>query len=124
MTCRRTLLHVAVALLLLLLSFTAAEDSVVAISGQASFEQVVGGADFVVVEFLVPWCSHCQKLAPEYEKAAATLKAEGSTIVLAKVCLQLLQALRLYEYSASLPARHSVPQIVQCYSRERVRRWT
>jgi len=60
-------------------------ENVVTITGEASFKEAVSSSDFVVMEFYAPWCGHCKKLAPEFEKAATALKAEGSTIVLAAV---------------------------------------
>ena len=74
-----------VAALLLLASGASAEENVVTISGQEHFDKVVGASSFIVVEFYAPWCGHCKKLAPEYEKAATALKKEGSEVVLAKV---------------------------------------
>lgn len=37
-------------------------------------KEVVNSADIWLVEFYAPWCGHCQRLVPEYEKAANALK--------------------------------------------------
>merc|ERR1711963_588453 len=39
-----------------------------------TFETVVSRFPSVMVKFYAPWCGHCQKLAPAFEKAARKLK--------------------------------------------------
>ncbi|KAJ4458453.1 putative Protein disulfide-isomerase 1 [Paratrimastix pyriformis] len=51
----------------------------------ASFDQVVMNPEMnVLVAFYAPWCGHCQHMAPEYEKAAASF-IPSDKVVMAKL---------------------------------------
>ncbi|CAL4910238.1 unnamed protein product [Urochloa decumbens] len=78
----------AVGLLLLLAAAVAAvspaaADDVVALT-EADFEKEVGQDRAALVEFYAPWCGHCKKLAPEYEKLGASFK-KAKSVLIAKV---------------------------------------
>merc|ERR1719453_27613 len=60
---------------------SAAADDVVAMNTKA-FDDALKQQKHMLVEFYAPWCGHCKKLTPEYEKAATELKGKVS---LAKV---------------------------------------
>ncbi|CAD5214912.1 unnamed protein product [Bursaphelenchus okinawaensis] len=57
-------------------------EEVVTLTGE-TFDEFTKEKPLMLVEFYAPWCGHCKKLAPEYEKAAKKLKAHN--IPLAKV---------------------------------------
>ena len=50
------------------------EGSKVVVLTADNFQSLVlDSEDLWMVEFYAPWCGHCKKLAPEFEKAAAAL---------------------------------------------------
>ncbi|KAJ1347772.1 hypothetical protein KIN20_002925 [Parelaphostrongylus tenuis] len=59
-------------------------DDVVTLTSE-NFDEFISNEALSLVEFYAPWCGHCKNLAPEYERAAKYLKAQGTTIKLAKV---------------------------------------
>ncbi|KAJ1963533.1 protein disulfide-isomerase precursor [Dipsacomyces acuminosporus] len=48
-----------------------------------NFKKWTAAQDLALVDFYVPWCGHCKRLAPNYEKAATALKKDN--VPLAKI---------------------------------------
>ncbi|RDX81869.1 hypothetical protein CR513_37405 [Mucuna pruriens] len=63
-----------------LLFVAATADDVVVLS-EDNFEKEVGQDRGALVEFYAPWCGHCKKLAPEYEKLGSSFKKAKSVLI-------------------------------------------
>jgi protein disulfide-isomerase A4 len=52
---------------------------------EENFDSIVNKETLIGVEFYAPWCGHCKRLAPEWERAAKRLQTLETPIKLAKV---------------------------------------
>ncbi|RAL50037.1 unnamed protein product [Cuscuta campestris] len=75
----RSEIYTALAIVALFISAAFADDVVVLT--EENFEKEVGQDAAALVEFYAPWCGHCKKLAPEYEKLATSFKKAKSVLI-------------------------------------------
>ena len=64
-----------------------------------NFDQIVGGNDFVIVDYWASWCGPCQNFAPIYEEASE----KHEDIVFAKVNTEEQQELAAHFQIRSIP---------------------
>lgn len=64
-----------------------------------NFDQIVGGNNFVIVDYWASWCGPCQNFAPIYEEASE----QHDDIVFAKVNTEEQQELAAHFQIRSIP---------------------
>jgi protein disulfide isomerase family A protein 3 len=78
-------MHSIIYLTVFIASLTCIFASDVLVLTDSDFESKVKDYDILLAEFYAPWCGHCKRLAPEYDKAATTLAQNDPPVTLVKV---------------------------------------
>ncbi|KAJ4797017.1 Disulfide-isomerase [Rhynchospora pubera] len=100
--------QVLIALAITLLAVIAFADDVVVLTPE-NFDDEVGQDRYALVEFFAPWCGHCQRLAPDYERLASSFK-NTETVLIAKVdCTEFEDLCTKYDVTG-YPTIHWFPK--------------
>ena len=65
-------------------------DSKVVDLNDDTFKTEMKNFDTAFVEFVAPWCPHCKRLTPDFEKAAKVVKQNDIPVTFVKVQYLLL----------------------------------
>lgn len=78
------MIWVQAALVASFLAFASAGGAVLEYT-DGNFDDLIQTHDIALVKFYAPWCGHCKKIAPEYERAAPKLASNDPPVALVKV---------------------------------------